>query len=283
MSLSQGDSFRTKSVLERIAEALPSGGAFLRIRRRIRPLVDRLLSTQSGGFRSVLPGGEVVMVAPAFRHMTWNPEEYAAFRSAVRPGHVVIEAGANVGAYTTLFAQWAGPTGRVFAFEPDPIAFDGLQRHLTLNGVRDRVTAVSAAVAEGREERIRFAFFESSGLSRVASTTEAPETTIEEVRALSIDRFCGEQRIKPDVIKIDVEGAELAALRGARSTIAGAGPQLHLFVEMHPHLWPSLGYSAEDVRRECESQGLVAQRLDGGREDVWLTEGVCLRLHPMRA
>ncbi len=56
----------------------------------------------------MLPGGEVVLVAPAFRHITWNPDEYAAFRAAVEPADVVLEAGRNVGAYTMLFAQWAG-------------------------------------------------------------------------------------------------------------------------------------------------------------------------------
>ena len=82
---------------------------------------------------------------------------------------------------------------------------------------------------------------------------------------MSIDQFCAERGLAPRVIKIDVEGAELAVLRGARSTIAAAGPGLQLFVEMHPHLWPALGISADDVRRECEAQGLVAERLDGSR------------------
>ena len=101
-----------------------------------------------------------------------------------------------------------------------------------------------------------------------------------DVRAVSIDQFCAEYRLKPQVIKIDVEGAEFAVLRGARSTIAGAGPGLQLFVEMHPHLWPGLGISVDDVRGECEAQGLVAEAVDGRGEDIWQTEGVCLRLRP---
>ena len=89
--------------------------------------------------------------------MTWNRDEYNAFRGAVRTGDVVLEAGANVGAYTMLFAQWAGASGRVFAFEPDPIAYAGLQKHIVLNGMIDRVTPVAAAVADGkcRESAIR--------------------------------------------------------------------------------------------------------------------------------
>jgi hypothetical protein len=100
---------------------------------------------------------------------------------------------------------------------------------------------------------------------------------------LSIDAFCAERGLKPNVIKIDVEGAELAALRGARQTIAAAGSRLQLFVEMHPALWPALGYTAEDVERECRAQGLTVEHLDGTREGIWTTEGVCLRLRPASA
>jgi FkbM family methyltransferase len=280
MSGSSGDSFRTKTLSERIAAALPAGARFAAIRRRLKPLFATWLSPGGGGLRSVLPGGEVVLVAPAFRHITWNPDEYTAFRAAVRTGDVVFEAGANVGAYTMLFAQWAGAAGRVFAFEPDPTAYAGLQQHIALNAVGDRVTPVAAAVADGRDARLRFALGESSGVSRLVQPSEALAMKTSDVRAVSIDQFCAEHRLTPQVIKIDVEGAELAALRGARSTVAAAGPGLHLFVEMHPHLWARLGMSADDVRRECEAQGLVAERLDGSSQDLWQTEGVCLRLRP---
>ena len=62
--------------------------------------------------------------------------------------------------------------------------------------------------------------------------------------------------------------------------MSAAGPGLHLFVEMHPHLWARLGISVDELRRECEAQGLIAERLDGSSQDLWQTEGVCLRLRP---
>jgi FkbM family methyltransferase len=274
--------FRVQLWPERLAAAMPSGEPFGRLRRRLRPVVEWLLAPAGGGLRSVLPCGEVVLVSPAYRHVTWNPDEYAAFRDAVREGDVVLDAGANAGAYAILFGHWAGASGRVFAFEPDPAAFDALKRHISLNGMTDRVTAIPAAVGDDRACRVRFATFESTGISRLATDREDAATIVREVDALSIDRFCGERRLRPSVIKIDVEGSELAALRGARVTIAQAGGDLRLFVEMHPQLWPRFGISGADIQRECETQGLEPEKLDGSPHDLWTTEGVCLRLRPSR-
>jgi FkbM family methyltransferase len=282
MSTPNGDHFRTRTLSERLAEALPSGAGFASLRRWLRPLFVKWLASSNADLQSVLPGGEVVLVSPTYRHISWNRDEYAAFKTAVRPGDVVLEAGANVGAYTMLFAQWVGASGRVFAFEPDPSAYAGLQDHVAMNNVADRVTAVAAAVADGRDACVRLAIGESSGISRIASDRQATSTQTRDVPAVSIDQFCVERDIVPRVIKIDVEGAEMAVLAGARETIAAAGSALQLFVEMHPHLWPELGLSADSLRRECEAQGLVAEQLDGSVRALWETDGICLRLRPGR-
>jgi hypothetical protein len=104
-----------------------------------------------------------------------------------------------------------------------------------------------------------------------------------DVRAVSIDDFCACTKIRPSFIKIDVEGAELAVLRGARKTIAAAGPHLRLYVEMHPAVWPALRITARDIVRECDASGLTLERLDGSRDGLWDVEGVCLRLRPVSA
>jgi len=99
------------------------------------------------------------------------------------------------------------------------------------------------------------------------------------VPSLSLDDFCGASGISPDVIKIDIEGAELAALRGARRTIAGRGAALALFVELHPGIWPSLGVTRGDIEEELRRQNLVVEPLPGVA-DPWAVEGVCVRLRP---
>lgn len=269
--------FRTESRLEAFARVWPSSGALGRLRRWLKPLFETAVGWRgAGAVESRLPGGEIVRVRPAWRHVTWNPDEYAAFRAATRPGDVVIEAGANAGAYAVLFGQWVGPSGRVYAFEPDPRAFAALADHVALNGVADRVVPIGAAVVE-QPGNVRLQLAPSSGLSRVAGTRDDVTESVD-VDGVSIDEFCARLNITPALLKIDVEGAELGVLRGARRTIAAAGPALHLFVEMHPALWKQSAITAADLVRECSASSLTIERLDGSRDRLFDVEGVCLRL-----
>jgi hypothetical protein len=98
-----------------------------------------------------------------------------------------------------------------------------------------------------------------------------------DVPAVTIDEFCGALHLAPDVIKIDVEGAELDALRGARQTIARCGPSLALFVELHPSVWPLAGVSRADVEAELQAQRLGIEALPGVG-DPWSTEGISVRV-----
>lgn len=268
----EGHAYRRRSPLEAVGAAvarlLPEGGA----RRRLRALYHAALGGGSG-IAASLPGGETVRVLPEYRFIGWNPVEYAAFRAAARPGGVALDVGANVGAYALLFGGWVGAGGQVFAFEPSARAFEGLSAHVALNGLGGVVRPVRAAVSD-REGRAALAAEGHHGTSRLASTAGEGTETVETV---TIDQFCAREHIVPTLIKIDVEGWELEALRGARDTIARGGGGLALFVEMHPTAWRERGISADDVRAELRAQGLRAVPLREGA-DPWALEGECLRL-----
>lgn len=271
-------SFRRKGPLEAAGELLGQASVAPRARAWLKGLYHTLLMLQTGGrgLRSALPHGEVVYVHPAHRFMSWNPAEYEAFRSAVRPGTVALDVGANVGSYSVLLGQWVGAGGRVYAFEPAHGVFDGLARHVALNHLQHVVRPVAAAVGD-HDGVARLTISPTAGESRLAAPSDAGAE--EGVAVVSIDRFCARERIEPDFIKIDVEGWELAALRGARETIGRRRNTLSLFVEMHPSVWPLIGVTKDDVLAELDGQSLQIAPLTAGR-DPWAVEGECVRLIP---
>ncbi len=275
MQTGKGSQFRRRSALERIASraghVFPPPmraalrGGYERALARVRP--DRMVCT--------LPGGERVRLLPSFRHVTWNIDEYDAFRRDVEPGDVVFDVGANLGAYTLLFAQWVGARGRVFAFEPAPEPFHGLTRLLDANDLTSRVTAINAAVSAA-DGVATFAADGVDGASRIVSAAAAGTLTVPTV---TIDTVCCRENVLPRLIKIDAEGAELDVLRGARETIAAVGSGLKLYAEMHPQLWPDFATTRAALEHELAHQRLRAERLDGDAA-IWNIEGVCLRLMP---
>lgn len=269
----RGEHFRGASWIERGVERLRGRRTRLAppALRRLHELVldilpgDHLVAT--------LPGGERVRMCARYRQLGWNPEEYAAFREVVRPGATVFDVGANIGAYTLLFAQWAGPAGRVVAFEPAPEAATGLRRLVALNDLRDRVEIVEAAVCAA-VGTARFATEGSSGANALVDAAH-PGRGVISVPTTSLDAFCDRHALRPDVIKIDVEGQELDVLRGARRTLSL--PSVQTFLELHPTAWVSHGINAASIRAELDSLRLTAEPLDPSI-DIWNTEGISVRL-----
>jgi FkbM family methyltransferase len=275
IELGRGEAFRNAAWLERTAAALRRPLARSPLREPLKRAYEALLDHLPGDHLvSHFPGGESVRLAAAYRQVTWNLEEYRAFKADVAPGDVVFDVGANLGAYSLLLAQWVGPAGCVYAFEPAPEARRGLERHVRLNDCSHRVM-ISAEAVSATRGLAQFRASGPQGDNRLVTSGDGGDRI--PVRTTSIDEFCSAHHLAPSLIKIDVEGAELEVLRGARRTIVARGDALHVYVEMHPGLWPSMGCSREQMEEELARQGLVAERLDGGA-DLWGIEGVCLRL-----
>lgn len=269
--------FRSRGLVETTGDRLRSAPLGLRVRELAKRAYHAALMLQTGGrgLSSTLPGGERIRALPEHRYLSWNPQEYAAFRRVVSARMVALDVGANVGAYSMLLGQWVGPAGRVYAFEPAPHTFSGLVRHIHLNDLEDVVRPLAEAVGD-RETRAEFLLMETAGESRLAAPDDRPGGRLT-VPVVTIDGFCAREGIDPDFIKIDVEGWELAALRGARETIRRRGRDLALFVEMHPSAWPHLGASRESLLDELQAQRLEPVSLTGA-DDIWTIEGVAVQL-----
>ena len=135
-------------------------------------------------------------------------EQVPGFASAA--GEVVIDAGANVGFFSLRHAPAVGPSGRVYAFEPNPAVFELLRRNVARNGL-DQVRCICAALSE-RPGTVRFAAEERATSSGHIAADGAPAI---EVQALTLDELVereGLERI--DLLKLDVEGHEPHVIRG---------------------------------------------------------------------
>jgi FkbM family methyltransferase len=150
------------------------------------------------------------------------PEEANAFRQLLKPGDVVVEAGANIGAHTVGLSQLVGPTGQVFAFEPQRRIFQILCANLALTGVTN-VHARPQGLGQGSSTM----WVSSPDLGAAANFggVSLGSSGREPVEIVTLDSLAL-QRL--DLIKIDVEGMEERVLQGGIETIKRLRPKLYL-------------------------------------------------------
>ena len=154
-----------------------------------------------------------------------------ALRTAVRPGDVIWDVGANVGLYTPSMADWVGPDGKVFAFEPSR---QNLERLRSACAPHSNITVFPFGLSS-TTQRVRFlqGGDRTGATSRVLGEHETPASAAERVELRAGDDLIGRgEAVVPNVAKIDVEGHEYEVLEGMRQTLQD--PRLRdLFIEVH--------------------------------------------------
>jgi FkbM family methyltransferase len=164
-------------------------------------------------------------------------------RRSLNAGDTFFDIGAHYGWISIAAASCVGRSGRVVAFEASPTLIDVLAYHKRLNRLH-QMEIVPRAVTSVSDISVPF-FLVNGGLSFRNSLTTggddvpylAPnEKSRVAVRSISLDNFCLESGLVPNVIKIDVEGAELLVLQGAERILSDFSPVL--IVGVHPYWLP---------------------------------------------
>lgn len=186
----------------------------------------------------------------------WN-RDYFVFLRTLRRGDVVFDVGANYGLYTEAFADIVGRGGSVHAFEPVPPTFEQLAQRFADRARWGQVRLHRCAVADRAGTLEMFLPGSDSGQAalthhRTAAWAESTEARYE-VAATTLDAFAAEQGTSVDFIKIDIEGAELLALRGGDRLVATQQPAL--FIEVWERWIADFGYSADALAGFFERQG----------------------------
>ena len=205
------------------------------------------------GVRMILPPNwrGVGKLIYAFRD--YYEPELLYLEKVLSPGRVFVDAGANFGIYTLLASKIVGEAGRVISFEPSSRVFPVLRRNIALNGFKN-VSALQVALTDKRG-RARLYYHSAVGCDSLGKDASFdPDAHAEEIGTEALDNVLKQTSVeRVDVIKLDVQGAEELALRGANEIVASMRPVV--IFEFFPEGAVSLGLSPNGTWDFLEGHG----------------------------
>lgn len=223
---------------------------------RTHHLWSRILPSTYRPYR--FPGGTIyldltespAMVRRAFGH--YEPERRAAIEYFLKPGQTFIDVGCNKGDFALLGARLVGESGNVVAFEPEPENCKWIAKSLKKSDYA-QLKLEQAALSDENGEAQLYLGKRSGWHSLVGGQKDRQEGTIT-VKTMRLDDYWREEMNSRPVhlLKIDVEGADLAVLRGAPEFLR-ANPQLTVLMDVHPEL----GVDCAQVFRSLRDAGFA--------------------------
>jgi FkbM family methyltransferase len=157
----------------------------------------------------------------------YEKETVAVFKKIIRPGMTVVDIGAHIGYYTSLFAKLVGPQGRVYAFEADSDNFNILKKNTER---LHNVVLVPQAVSD-HDGFVKFYKTNNTGCHSIIPQDQAK---VVEVATTAIDSYMTREKIeRVDVIKIDIQGGEPMAFTGMQKLFNQTN-DLSIIMELSP-------------------------------------------------
>lgn len=167
----------------------------------------------------------------------YESQAIEALTEAVMPGSCCVDVGANSGYYSILMAHLVGPSGHVIAFEPVPQNSETLAQNVALNHLSN-ICIESHALGDISGSMSLYLSTDEGCTSTPSVKAYAVQGKAQqiEVPVRTLDEYLSGAGVEPDLIKIDVEGAEMLVLRGAAQCLREIRP--NVLIEVHD--WPSV-------------------------------------------
>lgn len=205
-----------------------------------------------------------------FRIAQWGGEKEYVLNliQSLKANDIFWDIGASVGLVSVLAAAKLN-NGKVFSFEPDPENAMCLKKNLELNNITN-TTIVETAVGDTKGT-IELFSQGSNAFSPSLRSVNGIERTIK-VPIDTLDSLLEQGKISaPTVIKIDIEGAEMMALKGMKSILSSKERPNKIFVEIHPLFLPEFNTSVHEIIKFMIGNGYIIDKVDG-RDKQLLTE-----------
>lgn len=240
----------------------PTKALFKRAAWRLRWLVrsSPIQLQHTAGFSVVAPKGAAG--ALIYYLGSSEPETAAFLESILKPGMVVFDIGAHFGEYTLLASSRVAEQGGVHAFEAQPTTAALLRRNCEANQLRN--ATVNWCAISDREGEVEFDVCDEPTMSAIATSGRKAARHFRRIRvpSITLDGYCQQHSVWPDLLKIDVEGAELLVLRGAAGILQRSAPHAPaLLFECLEDTYRQFGYGRHDVIGYLQSYGYEIFRL----------------------
>lgn len=222
------------------------------------------------GLRITVPWADTVGRA-IYANGWFEPETVELMSRLLRPGWTFLDIGSHVGQYSLLAAPLVGADGQVHAFEPDPDTFAALTANARMNGL-DNVTTHQLALSDQVGELT----FYRADVSNIGGNSLLPpqQDSGERIRVQceTLDRFLAQRHIaRVDLVKADIEGAEMAMFKGGESVFEG---QPFIVFECNRYAQNTAGASCEELGEFVASHGYELY-LAEGMPLARYREGIC--------
>ena len=217
-----------------------------------------------GDLRSptILPDGNIIICSLEDHKYEWEIYHNSLYDRFFKPqrGDIVVDVGAHVGFYTLKAAKEVGNRGRVIAVEPEDKNYELLTKNIRINKYQN-VTPVKSALSDFEGKAKFFLKARSFSHSLIGKTWITPIVGFTEVTVTTLDSLLKELAIKKvDLLKINVEGAELEVLKGCRKFLA-KGEISKIVAETHP----PFKQEAEKINRYLKARGYRTKVADDAR------------------
>lgn len=195
---------------------------------------------------------------------SYEPETIRIFKESLEEGATVVDIGTNIGYYTIIAGKKVGPKGKVFGYEPNMDSFNLLQRNILINNF-ENITSINLALSNILGERTLY-FGDNKCTHSFADNRKTGKNEVVSTDTLdnSLKKY-GSPKI--DVIKMDIEGAEILALEGMAETIERS-PRLTIFTELYPKAIRRLGRSPVEFLEKMRDFGFSISVIDEDRKDL---------------
>ena len=178
----------------------------------------------------------------------------------LKDAKVVLDVGANIGQYALYFA-FQGK--KVYAFEPMPSMIERLKMHISMNNVSDKITLVTKALTSTNGQ-LQFSLpkGENSGTASTVLGRSQNTDEIIQVEGITLDDYLRSINFSGtvDLIKIDIEGAELFCLQGMKNLLSSPNKPV-LILEMNDDMMKMAGYTPDEVAEFLKQFGYKAYEL----------------------